>query len=138
MKTLALRVRHQNESTLRIAGFLAKHPAVARVHYAGLPSDPRHTRARELLAGFGGVFSFELMVSTAAAADRLIARLELPASAPSLGGTESLITRPATTSHAGLDPAERRRIGISDGLVRVSIGLEATDDLIADFERALS
>jgi cystathionine beta-lyase/cystathionine gamma-synthase len=138
MKTLALRVRHQNESALRLANFLATHTAVARVHYAGLPTDPRHARARELLSGFGGVLSFELNDNSAAAADRMITRLELPASAPSLGGVESLITRPATTSHKGLDPTERRRIGISDALVRVSIGLEATDDLIADFEHALS
>ncbi|MCC6556895.1 MAG: aminotransferase class I/II-fold pyridoxal phosphate-dependent enzyme [Polyangiaceae bacterium] len=137
MKTLALRVRHQSQSALALARRLEQHPAVARVHYPMLESSPDHARARALLAGGGGVLSFEL-TGGVAAAERMIGRLRIPIQAPSLGGAETLITRPAITSHAGLDPEERRRMGIADGLVRVSVGIEAIEDLIEDFERALA
>lgn len=136
MKTLALRVRHQNESALRIAQFLEKHPAVARVNYPGLESHPRHQRARELFDGFSGMLSFELSGGVAAA-DIFMRRAAIPIVAPSLGGVETLVTRPATTSHAGMSREDRERLGISDGLVRVSVGIEATDDLIEDFDQAL-
>jgi cystathionine beta-lyase/cystathionine gamma-synthase len=136
MKTLALRVRHQNESALAIARFLERHPAVTRVNYAGLESHASHARARKLFAGFGGVFSFEL-AGGVVAAERFMRSVTIPVVAPSLGGVESLVTRPAATSHVGLTPEERAKAGISDGLVRVSIGIEATDDLIADFGQAL-
>ncbi len=136
MKTLGVRVRHQNRSALEIARFLERHPAVARVNYPGLESHPRHERARALFDGFGGMLSFDLKGGVAAA-DRLIERVELPISAPSLGGVDSLITRPATTSHSGLSPEDRARLGIGDSLVRLSVGLEATEDLIADLEQAL-
>lgn len=137
MKTLAVRMRHQNESALRLAEFLAQHPAVASVNYPGLKNHPHHARAVELFSGCGGVLSVELRGGVDAA-DRLISRVKLPISAPSLGGVESLITRPATTSHAGMSPADRRRLGISDGLVRISVGIEATEDVIADFAQALA
>jgi cystathionine beta-lyase/cystathionine gamma-synthase len=137
LKTLALRVRYQNESALRIAEFLEGHPAVARVHYAGLASHPRHERARSLFAGFGGVLSFELE-GPAARADELSRRVRIPAIAPSLGGVHTLLTRPATTSHAGLSPEDRARLGISDGLLRLSVGIEATEDLLEDFAQALA
>jgi len=137
MKTLALRVRHQNQSALTLARRLEQHPAVARVFYPMLESSPDHARARALLAGGGGMLSFEL-TGGLAAAERMLGRLRLPIQAPSLGGPETLITRPAVTSHAGLDPEERRRMGISDGLVRLSVGIEAIEDLIEDFERALA
>ncbi len=137
IKTLALRVRHQNDSTLAIARFLERHAAVARVHYPGLESHRRHARAREWLRGCGGLLSFEL-VGGLAAAERFISRLTLPANAPSLGGVETLVTRPAATSHAGLSPEERARRGIADGLVRISVGLEATEDLVEDLARALA
>jgi len=137
LKTLALRVRCQNESALRLAQFLAQHPAVERVHYAGLQSHPRHARARKLFAGFGGVLSFELK-GEAALADRFCARVRIPAIAPSLGGVHTLLTRPATTSHAGLSRDDRLRLGISDGLLRLSVGIEATEDLIEDFAQALA
>ena len=137
MKTLAVRVRHQNESALRIARFLESHPKVAAVHYPGLERHPHHLRACELFDGFGGMLSFELS-GEVAAADRFISRATLPISAPSLGGVESLITRPATTSHSGMTREERARVGISEGLIRFSVGLEAADDLIEDFERALA
>ncbi len=137
MKTLALRVPYQNRSALEIARFLEQHRAVKRVHYPGLESHPNHARARRLFAGFAGVLSFELDGGVAEA-DRFIAKTTLPICAPSLGGAETLITRPATTSHAGLTREERRRLGISDSLIRLSVGLESTEDLIADFDQALS
>ena len=136
MKTLAVRVRYQNESALKIARFLEAHPKVRRVNYPGLESNPDHLRACELLDGFGGMLSFELEGGLAAA-DSFIDHVTLPISAPSLGGVESLITRPATTSHSGMTPEERARAGIAEGLIRFSVGLEATEDLIEDFTRAL-
>jgi cystathionine beta-lyase/cystathionine gamma-synthase len=136
IKTLAVRVRQQNQSALRIAQFLEAHPAVGKVNYPGLESHPGHQRARELFDGFGGMLSFEL-VGGVEAADRLISRTSLPTLAPSLGGVESLITRPATTSHSGLSPEERMAAGISEGLIRLSVGIESTDDLIEDFDEAL-
>lgn len=136
MKTLALRVRHQNESALRIASFLETAPGVTRVNYPGLPSHPRHSRARELFAGFGGVLSFELDGGNAAAA-RFIERTSLPRKTVSLGGVESLITRPALSSHSGIDPEIRRSVGITDSLIRLAVGIEAAEDLIEDLDRAL-
>ncbi|HJQ25313.1 MAG TPA: aminotransferase class I/II-fold pyridoxal phosphate-dependent enzyme [Blastocatellia bacterium] len=136
MKTLALRVRYQNDSARRLAQFLEKHPRVRLVNYAGLESHPQHARARELFEGFGGVLSFEVEGGVEVA-ERVIERVRLPIVAPSLGGVESLITRPATTSHSGMSPEDRVRLGISDSLIRVSVGIEAPEDLIADFEQAL-
>jgi cystathionine beta-lyase/cystathionine gamma-synthase len=136
MKTLALRVRAQSQSALELAQMLEAHPAVARVNYPGLPSHPRHARARELLDGFGGMLSFELR-GGAAAADRFLQRVTIPLVAPSLGGVETLAIRPSVSSHAGLSAEARQQLGISDGLVRVSVGVEATADLIEDFQAAL-
>jgi len=136
MKTLAVRMKYQNESALRLAQFLEEHPAVKKVNYPGLASHPRHERARALFDGFGGMLSFELRGGVEEA-DRFIAKTKLPFSAPSLGGVETLITRPATTSHAGLSPEERHSLGISDSLVRLSVGIEATEDLMADLAQAL-
>jgi len=136
LKTLALRVRFQNESTLRIAQFLETHPAVARVNYAGLESHPQHARARRLFTGFGGLLSFELK-GPASRAEEFARRLRIPIVAPSLGGVHTLITRPATTSHAGLSREDRERLGISEGLLRLSVGIEASEDLLEDFRQAL-
>ncbi|HLI80147.1 MAG TPA: aminotransferase class I/II-fold pyridoxal phosphate-dependent enzyme [Candidatus Binataceae bacterium] len=136
MKTLAVRVRYQNESALKIARFLEQHPQVARVNYPGLEAHPNHIRACELFDGFGGVLSFELHGGVDAA-EGFIAHISIPISAPSLGGIETLITRPAATSHAGMSAEDRAAAGIADGLIRLSVGLETTDDLIEDFERAL-
>ena len=136
MKTLALRVRQQNENAMRLAQFLEGHPAVQRVNYPGLESHPQHVQAQAWFEGCGGVLSFEAQ-GDAGAADRLISRLHLPISAPSLGGVETLITRPATTSHAGLSAEERAEIGIRDRLVRVAVGIESAEDLCADFEEGL-
>jgi cystathionine beta-lyase/cystathionine gamma-synthase len=135
MKTLALRVRFQNDSALKVAQFLEAHPAVARVHYPGLASHPRHARAASLFAGFGGVLSFELQ--RPATVDQFTARLRIPAVAPSLGGVQTLITRPASTSHAGVPEKDRRRLGITDGLLRLSVGIESTEELIEDLNQAL-
>jgi len=137
LKTLALRVRYQNDSALTLARFLAAHPRVRAVHYPGLPSHPQHERARALFAGCGGVLSFELHGGVAAA-DAFSARVRIPAIAPSLGGVHTLLTRPATTSHAGLSRAERLERGISDALLRLSVGIEATEDLLEDFGQALA
>lgn len=136
MKTLGVRVRQQNESALQIARFLAAHPAVARVNYPGIESHPRHARARELFDGFGGTLSFDLRGGVAAA-EKLMAAVRLAISAPSLGGIDTLIMRPAMISHANLSPEERARLGIGDGLVRLSVGLETTEDLLEDLEQAL-
>lgn len=136
LKTLAVRIRHQNASALAIARFLADHPEVEAVHYPGLPEHPSHAWARSLLAGFGGMLSFRLR-GDVDRADRFIRNTTLPLCAPSLGGVETLITRPATTSHSGMSATDRRAVGIDDELIRLSVGLEATEDLIADFRRAV-
>ena len=137
LKTLAVRMRQHNESALRIARLLEEHPAVRRVNYPGLKSHPRHERACKLFGGFSGMLSFELRGGLQAA-ELFMKAVRLPVIAPSLGGVETLVTLPATTSHSGMSPEDRRRLGISDGLIRVSIGIESTDDLLEDFSRALS
>lgn len=134
---LALRVRANNDNAMALARFLNEHPKVAAVNYPGLPSHPDHAYAAELLSGFGGMLSFRLVGGTESA-EGLFEALRLPYVAPSLGGIETLITRPATTSHAGMSAEDRERSGITDDLVRVSCGAEATEDLAADFDQALA
>jgi len=136
LKTLAVRVRYQNESALKLARYLEQHPQVARVNYPGLETHPNHLRACELFDGFGGVLSFEL-TGGVDAAEAFIAHTTIPISAPSLGGAETLITRPAATSHAGMSDEDRAAAGIGEGLIRLSVGLETSEDLLEDFERAL-
>jgi len=136
LKTLALRVKFQNGSAMRIARFLAGHAAVAKVNYPGLEDNPGFARASRLFEGFGGMLSFELKGGVEAS-ERFMKAVALPIVAPSLGSVETLMTRPATTSHLGMSPEDRKRIGIADGLIRLSVGIEATEDLIRDFERAL-
>ncbi|HEX9040339.1 MAG TPA: PLP-dependent transferase [Trebonia sp.] len=137
IKTLALRVRAQNENAAALAAFLAGHPQVAAVNYPGLAAHPDHAHAAELLSGFGGMLSMRLRDGEAAA-QALLDAVRLPFVAPSLGGVETLITRPATTSHAGMSLADRERLGITADLIRVSCGIEGTRDLIADFDQALA
>lgn len=137
MKTLAVRMRHHNESALAIAEFLEKHDAVERVHYPGLCAHPSHERARQLLDGYSGMVSFEVR-GDAARTVGFLKRLEIPILAVSLGGVDSLVSRPAVHSHAGLTKAEREQIGIKDTLVRLSVGLEATEDLLADLDQAMA
>ena len=136
VKTLAVRVRQQNQNALAVARFLESHPAVARVRYPGLESHPQHQRARSLFDGFGGMVSMELKGGREAAI-RFMDRSQLGIKAPSLGGVETLLSRPVAMSHSGMSPEERKSAGISDALVRISVGIEATEDLIADFDAAL-
>jgi cystathionine beta-lyase/cystathionine gamma-synthase len=136
MKTLAVRVARQNESALAIARFLEAHAAVARVSYPGLESSPDHARATRFFDGYGGMLSF-VPAGGVKAAERLFERVTIPLVAPSLGSVESLLTRPAQTSHAGVAREDRERIGIVDELVRMSVGIEDPDELIDDLRRAL-
>lgn len=132
LKTLALRVRYQNESALKVAGFLESHKLVSKVNYPGLESSPYHKRSSELFMGYGGMISFEVDVPS----QEFIKKLAIPAYAPSLGGVESLIILPAKTSHAGLTSEEREKVGIKDNLIRLSVGIESTDDIIEDIRGA--
>ena len=136
IKTLGVRVRYQNESALKIAKFLQGHSAIQKVNYPGLDTHPQHARARELFDGFGGMLSFELK-GGAAAAQQFMKRTTLLIIAPSLGGVETLLTLPSKTSHSGMSPEDRNALGISDGLIRMSVGIEATEDIIEDFQQAL-
>jgi cystathionine beta-lyase/cystathionine gamma-synthase len=136
-KTLALRMRQHSTNAQAVAEFLSAHARVARVHYPGLESHPQHDLAvRQMVGGFGGMLSFELRGGTEEA--RQVARgTRLFTLAESLGGVESLIELPALMTHASI-PAERRaEIGIADGLVRLSVGVEDVDDLVADLDQAL-
>jgi cysteine-S-conjugate beta-lyase len=135
LKTLALRVQRHNENANSLARFLAAHPAVAQVNYPGLSEHPDHAIAARQMRGFGGMFSFELR--DPAQVNRLLSRLRIVMPALSLGGVESLICIPSRTSHRTMTPSERQRAGISDGLVRVSVGIEDAEDLIQDFQQAL-
>ncbi len=123
-------------NALAIAEHLEGHPKVARVHYPGLASHPQHALARQQMHAFGGMVSVVLK-GDLAAARRLLERVELFALAESLGGVESLIEHPAIMTHASLPPAQRQALGIGDGLVRLSVGIEDLDDLIDDLDQAL-
>lgn len=136
IKTLALRVQAHNANALALARFLGDHPAVAAVNYPGLASHPDHAHADTLLSGFGGMLSLRLHGGEQAA-QALVDAVTLAYAAPSLGGVETLITRPAATSHAGMSPEDRDQLGITADLVRISTGIEGTQDLIGDFGRAL-
>lgn len=136
LKTLGLRVRRQNQTALQLAHWLQQHPQVARVNYPGLPDSSSHLRAAQWFSGFGGVLSFELQGGLSAA-QALVSRVQLAVQAPSLGGVESLITRPSTTSHAGMTPEQRQKAGIADGLIRYSVGLEDFEDLREDLAQGL-
>ncbi len=137
IKTLALRVSRQNENANKIAHFLEKHPAVEHVNYPGLESCPDYDLARKVLDGFGGMLSFELNGDTETA-EHFMRSATLPIIAPSLGGVESLLTRPSLTSHAGLSADERESTGISDSLIRMSVGIESVQEIIEDLDRALA
>jgi cystathionine beta-lyase/cystathionine gamma-synthase len=135
MKTMVLRVERQNATALRLARALADHPKVRRVNYPGLEGDPGRAIACRLFKGCGGMLSF--YTKTADQAERLLGRLRIPLHAASLGGVESLVVRPARSSHLGLTAEARAAIGVTDELIRVSVGIESADDLVADFEQAL-
>lgn len=137
LKTLAVRVERQNATAMTVASFLEGHPAVERVYYPGLASHPGHEIAKGQMRGFGGMLAFEL-AGGFASGRRLLESLRVVTHAVSLGGTETLAVHPASTTHAPLTPQERARARISDGLIRVSVGLEDAPDLVEDFHRALS
>lgn len=138
LKTLELRVLEQCRTAHRLAEFLASHPRVSRVYYPGLAAHPGHEiAARQMQGGYGAMLSFELS-GDAAAAGRLVESTRLFQLAVSLGAVESLIEQPASMSHASYDPADRLAHGITDGMVRLSVGLEAFEDLRDDLEQALS
>lgn len=136
IKTLGVRMRQQIGNAMVIARFLDEHPGVEHVNYPGLRSNPEHARASKFFDGCSGMLSYELKGGRDAA-ERFIGKVEIPLIAPSLGGVESLLTRPAGTSHSGLRPEEREAIGIREGLVRMSVGIESTDELIDDLRQAL-
>ncbi len=136
LKTLAVRVQRQNENALRVAEFLSRHTKVHRVHYPFLKIHPQATVARSQMAGGGGMVSFEVE-GTGDDARRLTEALRLFTLAPSLGGVESLVSIPVLTSHLTLAPEERQKIGVTEQMIRLSVGIESADDLIADLEHAL-
>ncbi|MDP3037139.1 MAG: PLP-dependent transferase, partial [Rhodocyclaceae bacterium] len=137
IRTLPVRVRQQNASAQAVAEAMARHPRIARALYPGLPDFPGHDLARKQMAGFGGMLTIEVK-GCGDDATRVADRLRLFALAPSLGGVESLVTQPCTTTHHGLTSEERARRGISDAMLRLSIGLEDAADLIADLHQALT
>jgi cystathionine gamma-synthase len=136
LKTFALRMERQNANAQAVAEFLAGHPRIAAVHYAGLPSHPEHAIARKQMRGFGGVVSFEV-AGDLDTASRVVDACTIPHIAASLGGVESLIEQPAIMSFYELSSEERLEIGIKDNLIRFAVGIEDADDLIADLAQAL-
>ncbi|MCP2256403.1 methionine-gamma-lyase [Streptoalloteichus tenebrarius] len=137
VKTLPLRLRQQCANALHVAERLATHPAVAAVHYPGLPSHPSHAVARRFLSGYGGVLAVDL-AGGADAAQAFLRRLRLVLNAGSLGGTETVASHPATSTHRHLDDDQLREAGVSRGMVRIAFGIEHPDDLWGDIEHALS
>lgn len=137
IRTLGVRLAHQCTSTQRIAEILSDHPAVSAVFYPGLDRYSQHELAKRQMRMFGSVFSFEVRGGKDAAR-RVIDGVRLVRPAVSFGGPETLICHPATSTHVGMDPATQRDAGITEGLMRLSVGLEATSDIIADLEQALS
>lgn len=137
VKTLPLRMERHSANAIRVADFLEQHPKVTEVHYPGLESSASHATASRLLDGFSGMLSFEVEGGSDAA-HRVQDLVRLPLVAPSLGGLETLMTIPAETSHVGMTVEERAAAGVTSGLLRMSVGLESADDLIADLEQALA
>jgi cystathionine beta-lyase/cystathionine gamma-synthase len=135
-KTLALRMEQHDKSGRAVAAFLEEHPKVIKVYYPGSASHPQHELAKRQQRGFGGMVAFD--VGSLAAARSVLESVKLCTLAESLGGVETLISHPATMTHASVDAEKRVRLGITDGLVRISVGLEDTDDIIADIDQALS
>lgn len=136
VKTLAVRMAKHNENGLAVAQFLERHPKVKKVHYPGLPSHPQYALAKKQMTGFGGMLSFE--TGSLENARAVLKSVRLCSLAESLGGVETLISHPATMTHASVPPEQRQKLGITDGLVRISVGIEDVEDLIADLEQALA
>jgi cystathionine beta-lyase/cystathionine gamma-synthase len=134
-KTLPVRMEQHAKNATHIAEWLTHQRGVRAVHYPGLPAHPQHRLAKKQMKNFGGMIAFDL--GSLAVAKRFLKRVELCALAESLGGVETLISHPATMTHASIPRAQRQKIGVTDGLVRISVGLEDVDDIIDDLERAL-
>jgi len=134
-KTLAVRMAQHNRNGLAIAEFLEGHPKVQEVMYPGLPSHPQYELAKRQMNGFGGMLSFE--VGSFEAARQVLNKVRLMALAESLGGVETLIGHPASMTHASVPPERRAEIGLTDSLIRISVGIEDVEDLIADLKQAL-
>ncbi len=137
LKTLAVRMRQHEENALAVARFLQDHPQVATVNYPGLPSHPQHELAKRQMDGFSGMVSFTLK-GGAEAAYAAVQKTEVFHFAESLGGVESLITHPATMTHAAIPKEQREARGVTDGLLRLSVGIEDADDLVADLDQAIT
>jgi len=137
LKTLQIRMRAHEENARAVAAALAAHPAVAAVNYPGLPSHPQHGLARRQQKGFGAMLSFELKDATAQAVEKVLLGLRWFTLAESLGGVESLVAHPASMTHASMTPEARKAAGISDGLIRLSVGIEDAEDLLEDLRQAL-
>jgi cystathionine beta-lyase/cystathionine gamma-synthase len=137
LRTLAVRMARHNATGLAFAQWAAGRREITRVHYPGLPDHPDHEIAAQTLGGFGGMVGLEI-AGGVAATERVLRRLRIATHAPSLGGVETLVSEPRLTSHASFPPEERAAQGIPDGFVRVSLGIEEVEDLIADFEQALT
>jgi cystathionine beta-lyase/cystathionine gamma-synthase len=136
LKTLAVRMREHEKNARQIAEFLAEHPAAERVYYPGLPSHPQHTLACRQMSGFGGMVSFAV-AGGRPAAERVLRSTRLFSLAESLGGVESLISHPATMTHASIPAEERERRGVTENLIRLSVGIEDAGDLLEDLRQAL-
>jgi cystathionine beta-lyase/cystathionine gamma-synthase len=136
LKTLDVRVQRSNENAMKVAEWCAQRPEISKVHYPGLSDHPDHALAKKLLDGFGGLMAIEL-AGGAQAADKFIRRLRMITHASSLGSVDTLVIEPRFSSHAHMTSAERARIGIPDGVLRLSIGIENADDIIADIAQAL-
>ncbi len=137
LKTLAVRMRQHEENALAVARFLQDHPQVATVNYPGLPTHPQHDLAKRQMSGFSGMVSFTLK-GGAEAAYAAVQKTEVFHFAESLGGVESLVTHPATMTHAAIPREQREARGVTDGLLRLSVGIEDAEDLVADLDRAIS
>ncbi len=135
MKTLALRIERQNSNAQRIAEFFAQHDAIRKVNYPGLTDDPSHKNAKSVMSGYGGMLSF--YTKDSATAERFLNSVTIPKHAASLGGVETLVVQPSRSTHMGIPVEERERLGLTDDLVRVSVGIEDVDELLEDFKQAL-
>jgi cystathionine beta-lyase/cystathionine gamma-synthase len=136
MRTLGLRMERHNANGLAVAQWAEQQAAIARVHYPGLPSHPDHKQAKSVLQGFGGMVGLELKGGSKTT-ERLLKRLQMITHAPSLAGVETLVSEPRLTSHKGIGAEGRAKIGIPDGFLRLSCGIEDATDIIGDLEQAL-
>ena len=136
VKTLAVRMEQHDRNGRKVAEYLARHKKVQKVFYPGLPDHPQHKLAKKQMSGFGSMISFE--TGSLANANKMLRKVRVCSLAESLGGVETLISHPATMTHAAVGPEGRRKIGITDGMVRISVGIEDVDDILADLEQALA